>query len=150
MSAANAFSLLNETEGSDTSYRTIHLTRHLHLTQGMAWTETLKEDFGVETDTIPVIQEVQEVVPTVVEEKPASKKSKKSKKPQPKKVVEEDLDSILKEMGLEVQEEEKNEESTNKMEEGTRKKMNKKTVSKAAAIIANESAQRKNKKKSKK
>ncbi len=40
-------------------------------------------------------------MPTVVEEKPASKKSKKSKKPQPKKVVEEDLDSILKEMGLE-------------------------------------------------
>ena len=62
-----------------------------------------------------------------MEEKPASKKSKKSKKPQPKKVVEEDLDSILKEMGLEgecvyeywviVQGEEKNEESTNKMEE---------------------------------
>ena len=61
-----------------------------------------------------------------MEEKPASKKSKKSKKPQPKKVVEEDLDSILKEMGLEgecvyeywviVQEEEKKEESTNKME----------------------------------
>ena len=38
---------------------------------------------------------------TVVEEKPTTKKSKKSKKPQPKKVVEEDLDSILKEMGLE-------------------------------------------------
>lgn len=37
----------------------------------------------------------------MVEEKPMAKKSKKTKKPQPKKVVEEDLDSILKEMGLE-------------------------------------------------
>lgn len=56
-----------------------------------------------------------------------AKKSKKTKKPQPKKVVEEDLDSILKEMGLEglyrvkfwvvVQEEEKNEEASHKQEE---------------------------------
>ena len=52
MSAANAFSLLNETEGSDTSYRTIHLSYHLHLTPEMPWTETLKEDFAEETDTV--------------------------------------------------------------------------------------------------
>ena len=52
MSAANAFSLLNETEGSDTSYRTIHLSYHLHLTPEMPWTETLKENFAEETDTV--------------------------------------------------------------------------------------------------
>ena len=52
MSAQNAFSLLNETEGSDTSYRTIRLTYQLHLTAGMPWTETLKEDFAAETDTV--------------------------------------------------------------------------------------------------
>ena len=36
-----------------------------------------------------------------VEEKPQQKKGKKGKKVQPKKVVEEDLDAIFKEMGVE-------------------------------------------------
>ena len=46
------------------------------------------------------MEEVEEVV-EVVEEKPQQKKTKKAKKPQPKKKVEEDLDAILKEMGVE-------------------------------------------------
>ena len=46
------------------------------------------------------MEEVAEVV-EVVEEKPQAKKAKKAKKPQPKKQVEEDLDAILKEMGVE-------------------------------------------------
>lgn len=52
MSANNTFSLLNETEGSDTSYRTVHLTRHIHFHEGMAWSDTLKEDFGNEPDAV--------------------------------------------------------------------------------------------------
>lgn len=52
MSANNTFSLLNETEGSDTSYRTIRITRPIHLLPGMAWTETLKEDFGANNDLV--------------------------------------------------------------------------------------------------
>ena len=46
------------------------------------------------------MEEVVEVV-EVVEEKPQPKKGKKAKKPQPKKQVEEDLDAILREMGVE-------------------------------------------------
>ena len=41
------------------------------------------------------------MVVEVVEEKSQPKKAKKAKKPQPKKQVEEDLDAILKEMGVE-------------------------------------------------
>ena len=52
MSANNTFSLLNETEGSDTSYRNVHLTHHIHFLPGMAWSDTLKEDFGYEPDTV--------------------------------------------------------------------------------------------------
>ena len=52
MSANNTFSLLNETEGSDTSYRTIRITRPIYLLPGMAWTETLKEGFGVNPEAV--------------------------------------------------------------------------------------------------
>ena len=44
---------------------------------------------------------MEKVTVTEVEEKPQPKKGKKAKKPQPKKVVEEDLDAIFKEMGVE-------------------------------------------------
>ena len=52
MSANNAFSLLNEAEGSDTSYRTIHVSYRIRLTPEMAWSETLKEDFAVESENV--------------------------------------------------------------------------------------------------
>ena len=52
MSANNAFSLLNEAEGSDTSYRTIHVSYRIRLTPEMAWSETLKEDFAVENENV--------------------------------------------------------------------------------------------------
>ena len=112
MSANNVYSLLNETEGSDTSYRTIHLTRAVHLLPGMPWTETLKEDFGVEPDTVSLFvfcysqveehreEKVQEPV-VIDEEKTQVKKVKKQKKTQKRVVEEEDIDSILKEMGVE-------------------------------------------------
>ena len=54
MSANNTFSLLNETEGSDTSYSTIHITRPIHLLPGMSWTETLKENFGKSTEVVVI------------------------------------------------------------------------------------------------
>ena len=110
MSVNNAYSLLNETEGSDTSYRTIHVSYHIRLTPDMAWSDTLKETFGQETDTVLVllfcylqVEEpvIEEEKPVVVEEKPVTKKNKKVKKPQKKAEEEEDLDAILKEMGVE-------------------------------------------------
>lgn len=62
-----------------------------------------------------------------MEDKPQQKKGKKSKKAQPKKVVEEDLDAIFKEMGVErivveislcvVQEDEKRETAAPKADE---------------------------------
>ena len=52
MSANNAFSLLNEAEGSDTSYRTIHVSYRIRLTPEMAWSETLKEGFAVESENV--------------------------------------------------------------------------------------------------
>lgn len=110
MSVNNAYSLLNETEGSDTSYRTIHVSYHIRLTPEMAWSDTLKETFGQETDTVIVLSfyylqveepVVEEEKPAIVEEKPVAKKNKKVKKPQKKAEEEEDLDAILKEMGVE-------------------------------------------------
>lgn len=52
MSANNAFSLLNEAEGSDTSYRTIHVSYRIRLTPEMAWSDTLKEDFALEKEDV--------------------------------------------------------------------------------------------------
>lgn len=52
MSANNAFSLLNEAEGSDISYRTIHVSYHIRLTPDMAWSDTLKEDFAAEKENV--------------------------------------------------------------------------------------------------
>ena len=111
MSANNAFSLLNEAEGSDTSYRTIHVSYCIRLTPEMAWSDTLKEDFALEKENVflenrtyfqAIEEEVVEKKPEIVEEKVVPKKAKKTKKPQKKvEEKEEDLDAIIKEMGLE-------------------------------------------------
>lgn len=146
MSVNNAYSLLNETEGSDTSYRTIHVSYHIRLTPEMAWSDTLKETFGQETDTVeePVVEEEK---PAIVEEKPVAKKNKKVKKPQKKAEEEEDLDAILKEMGVEIREDTEEPKKGQTKTETTKKRAPKRNTSKAASIIANEAAQRRNTKK---